>query len=100
MKDIRALLLQEYKQEDWNTFIETHLSQINLDGSANINMIRTTMSKRVFLQRIVGPSMTARILRGAHEKVEELTKNVIEQKSRFEQLLLRLEMTQSDGWID
>lgn len=97
MRDIRGLLLKPYNEADWNGKIETHLNKINGDGTANLETIATTMSKRVFLQRIIGGTEAAKILQPTTTEAQRLEKErytsveAQKQRSRLEQFLIALE---------
>lgn len=66
MKAIRPMLLESFEKNDnsngWGKIITTPLNYIDNDGSANLKFIQTQMSQSMFLQKIIGPSMTAMIL--------------------------------------
>lgn len=102
MKDIRALLLKEYASSDWNAQISTNLNRIEGDGSANLETIATTMSKRVFLQRIIGGTEAGKILKESTPEAQQLAEErdagteIAKRKSRLEQFLLAIE-DQNDG---
>lgn len=88
------MLLTE-KNPNWSEQIETHLNTINPDGTANLEMTDTKMSRRMFLQKIVGAFETAKILVAPNETVT-LNDTQIKQKTRLETFLLSLE-TEKDG---
>ncbi len=104
MRDIRGLLLKPYNEADWNGKIETHLNKINGDGTANLETIATTMSKRVFLQRIIGGTEAAKILQPTTTEAQRLEKErytsveAQKQRSRLEQFLIALE-NEWDGLV-
>lgn len=105
MKGIRALLLQPYRANDWNEVLETHLNVIGADGTANLETVATTMSKRVFLQRIIGASEAAKILQENNPSLAKLeaerntSEKTKKQKSRLGQFLVALE-SEEDGMIE
>lgn len=94
MKAIRPMLLESFEKNDnsngWGKIITTPLNYIDNDGSANLKFIQTQMSQSMFLQKIIGPSMTAMILQDNTE-LPQLEKTQIQQKSRLQQFLLVLE---------
>lgn len=71
MKAIRPMLLESFEKNNnangWDKLIDTPLNYIDTDGSANLETLKTRMSQRMFLQKIIGPSMTAVILQDNNE---------------------------------
>ena len=74
MKAIRPMLLESFEKNNnsngWGKIIDTPLNYIDNDGSANLETIKTRMSQRMFLQKIIGPSMTAMILQDNKDTTE------------------------------
>lgn len=74
MKAIRPMLLESFEKNNnangWDKLIDTPLNYIDNDGSANLETIKTRMSQRMFLQKIIGPSMTAMILQDNKDTTE------------------------------
>lgn len=103
MKVIRPMLLESFSKNNnangWDKIINTPLNYIEADGSANLETRKTRMSQRVFLQRIIGPSMTAMILQENKNATErtELNDTQIQQKSRLQQFLLILDQKERGG---
>lgn len=97
MKAIRPMLLESFEKNDnsngWGKIITTPLNYIDNDGSANLKFIQTQMSQSMFLQKIIGPSMTAMILQDDKDATERaaLNETQAQQKSRLQQFLLVLE---------
>lgn len=97
MKAIRPMLLESFEKNDnsngWGKIIDTPLNYIDNDGSANLKFITTQMSQSMFLQKIIGPSMTAMILQDDKDATErgQLNETQAQQKSRLQQFLLVLE---------
>lgn len=97
MKAIRPMLLESFEKNDnsngWGKIITTPLNYIDNDGSANLDFIQTQMSQSMFLQKIIGPSMTAMILQDDKDATERaaLNETQAQQKSRLQQFLLVLE---------
>lgn len=97
MKAIRPMLLESFEKNDnsngWGKIITTPLNYIDNDGSANLDFIQTQMSQSMFLQKIIGPSMTAMILQDDKDATERaaLNETQTQQKSRLQQFLLVLE---------
>lgn len=102
MKAIRPMLLESFEKNNnrdgWDKLIDTPLNYIDNDGSANLETISTWMSQRMFLQKIIGPSMTAMILQDNTE-LPDLYETQIQQKSRLQQFLLVLEQKETSGEI-
>ena len=71
MKAIRPMLLESFEKNNnangWDKIINTPLNYIDNDGSANLETIKTRMSQRMFLQKIIGPTTTAVILQDNNE---------------------------------
>ena len=105
MKAIRPMLLESFEKNNnangWDKLILTPLNYIDNDGSANLETIRTWMSQRMFLQKIIGPSMTAMILQDNKDATERaaLDETQAQQKSRLQQFLLVLEQQEKSGEI-
>ena len=105
MKAIRRMLLESFEKNNnangWDKLIDTPLNYIDNDGSANLETIKTRMSQRMFLQKIIGPSMTAMILQDNKDATERaaLNETQAQQKSRLQQFLLVLEQKEKSGEI-
>lgn len=100
MQKIRDLLTKEYNKDDWDEIISTSLNVIESDGSANLEINATRMTKRVFLQRIVGPTLAAKILSESPQQISREKQHLLQEKIRLERFLKTLETVKANDMDD